>query len=60
VFAEDRSLLIAVHWDSFFTLILATEGRIPGSRMSELFEGFWCNTFTSISWLDQPKIQLVE
>lgn len=58
--ALDRSLLVWVHWDSFYTLILGTAKALEGLRIAELFEGFWCSEETQSYWLTQPCIPLVE
>ncbi|MDH7975072.1 hypothetical protein QH494_23050 [Sphingomonas sp. AR_OL41] len=58
LFARDGSLLVSVHWDSFFTIILGTEERLSGVGIDALFEGFWASVETSIGWLFQPAIPL--
>jgi hypothetical protein len=60
LFAPDRSLLVSVHWDSFFTIILATDERWAGTRIGDFFEGFWASAETSIGWLFEPAIPLVQ
>lgn len=60
LFAPDRSLLVSVHWDSFFTLILGTRERLAETGLTEYFEGFWCTDETSIDWLFEPFIPLVQ
>jgi hypothetical protein len=60
IFAPDQSMLVWVHWDSFYTAIFATAERLDGSRLDELFEGFWCANETSTYWLTQPAIPLTQ
>lgn len=60
IFAQDRSLLVTVHWDSFFTFILGTDDRLQDVEVGSLFEGFWCSETTTISWQTEPLIPLVE
>jgi hypothetical protein len=50
IFAEDRSLLVVVDWDSFFTLICGKAERLQYVDMTKLFEGFWCGPDTTHSW----------
>jgi hypothetical protein len=54
IFAADRSLLIVVDWDSFFTLICGKAERLQSIPVAELFEGFWCSPDTRHSWWLQP------
>lgn len=60
MFAQDHSLLAWVHWDSFYTVIFATEERLASIRPSDLFEGFWCSAETKIYWLQQPCLALAQ
>jgi hypothetical protein len=60
IFTPDRSMLIWVHWDSFYTAIFATAERLGGSRLDELFAGFWCSNETTTYWLTQPAIPLMQ
>jgi hypothetical protein len=48
--ALDRSLLVTIHWDSFFTLITGTPARLAAADPATLFEGFWCKPTTSHHW----------
>lgn len=55
-FAADRSLMVVVEWDSFFTLICGRAEKTQQVRMSELFDGFWCDMSTShVWWHEQPR-----
>lgn len=58
--APDQSLLIWVHWDSFYTAIFGTEERMGGARVSEGFEGFWCSDRTRTYWLNEDAVPLVQ
>lgn len=49
--APDHSLLVWVHWDSFYTAIFGTSERIDNSHLSESLEGFWCSNETTTYWL---------
>lgn len=49
--APDHSMLVWVHWDSFYTAVFGTSDRIRESRISEVFEGFWCSNETTTYWL---------
>lgn len=60
IFAPDQSMLVWVHWDSFYTVVFATAERLAGSRLDELFEGFWCSNETTTYWLTQPPIPLTQ
>jgi hypothetical protein len=60
LFAPDHSLLLWVHWDSFYTTIFGTEQRLRGARLGELFEGFWCDDTTHTYGLTQPCITLTQ
>lgn len=53
-------MLVWVHWDSFYTAVFGTAERLDGSRLGELFEGFWCSNETSTYWLTQPVIPLTQ
>ncbi len=50
LFATDRSLLVTVEWDSFFTLICGRAERLAHVPVADLFDGFWCDASTSNSW----------
>jgi hypothetical protein len=50
LFAEDRSLLVVVDWDSFFTLICGKAERLQHIDLTNLFEGFWCGPGTTHDW----------
>lgn len=60
LFSPDRSILVWVHWDSFYTAVFATAERLKGSRLPELFEGFWCTNATTTYWLTEPAIPLTQ
>ena len=60
IYSPDRSVILWVHWDSFYTAIFATAERLEGSRISELLEGFWCTNETTTYWLTQPAIPLTQ
>ena len=60
IFAPDHSMLMWVHWDSFYTAVFATAERLDGSRLDELFEGFWCSNETITYWLTQSAIPLTQ
>jgi hypothetical protein len=56
--AEDRTQLVAVHWDSFFTLICGTSARLRAARPEQRFEGFqvtegWMHEW----WREDPRLQ---
>jgi hypothetical protein len=53
IYAVDRSLLVAVHWDSFFTLVTGTHDRLAAADPASLFEGFWCSPTTSHHWWEE-------
>lgn len=55
IFAADRSLLVVVDWDSFFTLICGKAERLQSVRLAEFFEGFWCSPTTKHNWWLQPS-----
>lgn len=59
IYAEDRSLLVAVPWDSFFTFVFGSEDRLS-CRIGDLFEGFWCSEETSVSWSEEHRLPLVD
>jgi hypothetical protein len=50
LFAEDRSLLVVVDWDSFFTLICGKAEHLQRVDLTKLFEGFWCRPDTTHDW----------
>lgn len=49
--APDHSMLVWVHWDSFYTAIFGTSERIQNSGLADSFEGFWCSNETTTYWL---------
>jgi hypothetical protein len=53
IYAEDRSLLAVVDWDSFFTLICGTNEILNQSEIDDDFEGFFCNRHTCHDWWSQ-------
>ena len=53
IYAPDRSLLVAVDWDSFFTLIAGTHERLRRSEVESAFEGFPCSSETRHDWWHQ-------
>jgi len=55
IFAADRSLLVVVDWDSFFTLICGKAERLKSVSVAELFEGFWCSPSTNHNWWLHPS-----
>lgn len=57
--APDRSLLVWVHWDSFYIAIFGTRARIAMARPEEGFEGFWCKPATKTYWLLDEAAPLV-
>jgi hypothetical protein len=58
--APDQSMLVWVHWDSFYTAVFGTEKRLRDLRLSENFEGFWCSDESTTYWLIQDAIPLVQ
>lgn len=58
--APDRSLLIWVHWDSFYTAIFGTEERLRDTQVSADLEGFWCSAKTTTYWLNEDAVPLVQ
>lgn len=60
IYPPDHSVLIWVHWDSFYTAVFATAERLNGSNISELLEGFWCTNETTSYWMIEPQISLVQ
>lgn len=58
--APDRSLLVWIHWDSFYTLILGTAEALHDLKINQIFEGFWCSDETNTYWLTQACIPLVQ
>ena len=58
--APDHSLLVWVHWDSFYTAIFGTAQRLRDLRLSEGFEGFWCSEENTTYWLMQDTVPLVQ
>lgn len=57
--APDRSLLVWVHWDSFYTAIFGTRARLNNALLEEGFEGFWCTPSTKTYWLLDDAAPLV-
>src|SRR6185295_5537247 len=53
IYAEDRSLLVVVDWDSFFTLICGSRQVLDRSMMESQFEGFFCSAGTRHNWWKQ-------
>lgn len=58
--APDRSLLVWVHWDSFYTAIFGTAERLGNLKVSNELEGFWCSDESTTYWLMQDAIPLVQ
>ncbi len=58
--APDHSLLVWVHWDSFYTLILGTADSLRELRIDRSFEGFWCSDETDTYWLNQACLPLIQ
>ncbi|AOL95321.1 DUF2711 family protein [Porphyrobacter sp. LM 6] len=58
IIAPDRSLLVWVHWDSFYTAIFGTRARLEAARPEEGFEGFWCTPATTTYWLLEEAVPL--
>ena len=58
--APDRSLLIWVHWDSFYTAVFGTAERLSNLQLSYALEGFWCSGESTSYWLMQNAIPLVQ
>lgn len=58
--ALDQSLLIWVHWDSFYIAIFGNERSLASANLGEFFEGFWCSPESTTYWLTQPPIALVD
>ena len=58
--APDRSLLVWVHWDSFYTAIFGTAERLGNLRPSTVFEGFWCSKKNTSYWFMQDPVPLVQ
>jgi len=57
--APDHSLLVWVHWDSFYTAIFGTRDRLEAARPEEEFGGFWCTPATKTYWLLDDAAPLV-
>ncbi|WP_374381688.1 DUF2711 family protein [Dongia sp.] len=53
IYAEDRSLLVVVEWDSFFALICGTNEKLDQSDLDGAFEGFFCTPHTRHNWWSQ-------
>jgi hypothetical protein len=58
--APDRSLLVWVHWDSFYTAVFGTAERLRNLHLSNELEGFWCSDESTTYWLMQDVIPLVQ
>lgn len=58
--APDRSLLVWVHWDSFYTAVFGTSERLCNLQLSNKLEGFWCSSESTSYWLMQDAIPLVQ
>lgn len=58
IIAPDRSLLVWVHWDSFYTAIVGTRARLEAARPERDFEGFWCSPTTTTYWLLEEAVPL--
>lgn len=58
--APDRSMLVWVHWDSFYTALFGTSERLRNVRLVEGIEGFWCSDLSTTYWLMQDAIPLLE
>ena len=54
--APDHSLLVWVHWDSFYAAVFGTSERIRRSCVEEIFEGFWCSNENTTYWLGDDDI----
>ena len=50
LYALDRSLLVAVDWDSFFTFVAGKRARLRRSEIESDFEGFACSSETLQDW----------
>lgn len=59
IIAPDRSLLIWVHWDSFYTGIFGARDRLEAARPEKELEGFWCTPSTKTYWLLDEAAPLV-
>jgi hypothetical protein len=59
LYAEDRSMIAIVPWDQFFTVIAMTAERATHTRVESLFEGFWCDDATTLSWWRDPPRPLI-
>lgn len=59
IIAPDRSLLIWVHWDSFYAAIFGTSARLAAARPEDEFEGFRCSQATTTYWLLEDALPLV-
>ena len=59
LYAEDRSIIAIVPWDQFFTVIAMTAERAAQTAVELLFEGFWCDDATTLSWWRNPSRSLI-
>lgn len=59
IIARDRSLLIWVHWDSFYTAIFGTAARLAAAQPEVELEGFWCSQASTTYWLLEDALPLV-
>lgn len=58
--ALDQSLLIWVHWDSFYVTIFGNEHSLASANVGRFLEGFWCSPESTTYWLTQEAIALVD
>lgn len=56
--APDHSLLLWVHWDSFYTAIFGTKERMVSLGLAANVEGFWCSNENTTFWMFQNAVQL--
>lgn len=56
IYTEDHSFLISASWDNFYTAICGNRLLLESVRLSELFDGFWCDLNTRPEWWSEGPI----
>jgi len=50
IYSEDKEILFAIEWDSFFFLIATDQAKLKRIVHENLFEGFVCDDSTTHNW----------
>lgn len=56
IYPEDHSFLITASFDNFYTAICGKRSALESIRLSELFEGFFCDAETRPEWWSEGPI----